>query len=197
MAIYPHAEAVPVEMLPGITRRTLADGATMMLCEVTLEQVLKSTPVAEPLRLLHCSPVSDGAAAVLLCPLDQAHKYTDRPVQIIGTGLATSTIALAESEVLTGGFDAEYGNAQSGVVELKTREGGDRFAGEVRAATRSRTGAKQSSSPAATAIVPSTKTSGVRWARNMSAMRLPGSLSSGKRIECVRAKCSSSVSESC
>lgn len=38
MAIYPHAEAVPVEMLPGITRRTLADGATMMLCEVTLEQ---------------------------------------------------------------------------------------------------------------------------------------------------------------
>jgi len=64
--------------------------------EVTLEQVLKSTPVSEPLRLLHCSPVSDGAAAVLLCPLDQAHKYTDRPVQIIGTGLATASIALAD-----------------------------------------------------------------------------------------------------
>jgi acetyl-CoA C-acetyltransferase len=66
--------------------------------EVTLEQVLGSTPVAEPLRLLHCSPVSDGAAAVLLCPLDQAHKYTDRPVQIIGSGLATAPIALADRD---------------------------------------------------------------------------------------------------
>jgi len=64
--------------------------------EVTLEQVLSSSLVSEPLRLLHCSPVSDGAAAVLLCPLDQARKYTDHPVQIIGSGLATGTMTLAE-----------------------------------------------------------------------------------------------------
>ena len=63
--------------------------------EIKLEDVLKSAPVAAPLRLLHCSPVSDGAAAVLLCPLDQAKKYTDRPVKIRGTGLATSSMALA------------------------------------------------------------------------------------------------------
>lgn len=62
----------------------------------TLEQVMNSTPVAEPLRLLHCSPVSDGAAAVLLCPLDQAHKYTDQPVKILGSGQATSAMALAD-----------------------------------------------------------------------------------------------------
>jgi quercetin dioxygenase-like cupin family protein len=37
MAIYPNTKAEPVAMLPGITRRTLADGATMMLCEITLE----------------------------------------------------------------------------------------------------------------------------------------------------------------
>ena len=43
-----------------------------------------------------------------------------------------STVALSESEVYTGGFNAEYGNAQSGIVEIRTREGGDRFAGEVR-----------------------------------------------------------------
>jgi acetyl-CoA C-acetyltransferase len=64
--------------------------------EVTVEQVLKSSMVADPLRLLLCSPVSDGAAAVLLCPLDQAKKYTDRPVKIRGAGLATSTMALAD-----------------------------------------------------------------------------------------------------
>ncbi len=64
--------------------------------EVTVDEVMQSTMVSEPLRLLHCSPVSDGAAAVLLCPLDQAGQYTDRPVQILGSGLATSTIALAQ-----------------------------------------------------------------------------------------------------
>lgn len=64
--------------------------------EVTLEDVMRSSMVADPLRLLHCSPVSDGAAAVLLCPLDQAKKYTDRPVRIRASGLATGTMALAD-----------------------------------------------------------------------------------------------------
>lgn len=64
--------------------------------EVTLEAVMHSSMVADPLRLLHCSPVSDGAAAVLLCPLDQARKYTDRPVRIRASGLATGSMALAD-----------------------------------------------------------------------------------------------------
>lgn len=64
--------------------------------EITLEQVLDSSMVAEPLRLFHCSPVSDGAAAVVLCPLDQAKRYTDRPVRIAGSGLATASMAIAD-----------------------------------------------------------------------------------------------------
>ena len=66
--------------------------------EITLEQVMSSSMVSEPLRLLHCSPVSDGAAAVLLCPLDQAKRFTDRPVEILGSGLATDSLALAQRE---------------------------------------------------------------------------------------------------
>jgi acetyl-CoA C-acetyltransferase len=64
--------------------------------EVTLEQVMASSLVADPLRLLHCSPVSDGAAAVLLCPLDRAKEFTDRPVKIRASGMATSAMALAD-----------------------------------------------------------------------------------------------------
>jgi len=64
--------------------------------EVTLEEVMNSSPVADPLRLLHCSPVTDGAAAVLLCPLSEAHKYTDKPIRILGSGLATGSMALAD-----------------------------------------------------------------------------------------------------
>ena len=64
--------------------------------EVTVAEVMASSVVAEPLRLLHCSPVTDGAAALLLCPLSEAKKYTDRPVKILGSGMATSSLALAE-----------------------------------------------------------------------------------------------------
>lgn len=64
--------------------------------EVTLEQVMTSSMVAEPLRLLHCSPVSDGAAAVLLCPMERAKEFTDRPVRIRGSGFATASMALAQ-----------------------------------------------------------------------------------------------------
>ncbi len=63
--------------------------------KVTLDQVMQSTMVADPLRLLHCSPVSDGAAAVLLCPLADAHNYVERPVKILASGLATAPLALA------------------------------------------------------------------------------------------------------
>src|SRR3990170_3425948 len=63
--------------------------------EIKGEDVLRSSMVAEPLRLLHCSPVSDGAAAVILCPLDQAKKYTDRPVKILASGAATASMSLA------------------------------------------------------------------------------------------------------
>jgi len=64
--------------------------------EVTLEQVMTSSMVSEPLRLLHCSPVSDGAAAVLLCPLERAREFTDKPVKIRGSGAATAPMALAD-----------------------------------------------------------------------------------------------------
>jgi acetyl-CoA C-acetyltransferase len=64
--------------------------------EVTVEQVLSSSVVSAPLRLLHCSPVSDGAAVVLVCPLDQAHKYTDKPVRLRGSGMATAPMALSD-----------------------------------------------------------------------------------------------------
>jgi acetyl-CoA C-acetyltransferase len=65
---------------------------------IEVDDVLRSTMVASPLRMLHCSPVSDGAAAVLLCPLDQAAKYTDKPVKIIGSGQATGAMALADRD---------------------------------------------------------------------------------------------------
>ena len=62
--------------------------------EITLEQALKATMVAEPLGLLDCSPVTDGAASIVLCAAEKAKKYTDKPIKIIGSGQGSDTLAL-------------------------------------------------------------------------------------------------------
>ncbi|PKK86025.1 MAG: acetyl-CoA acetyltransferase [Thermoplasmata archaeon HGW-Thermoplasmata-1] len=62
--------------------------------KLTVEQVLNSTMVAEPLTLMDCSPISDGAAAVVICPLERAHEFTRNKVRVAGIGHATDTLAL-------------------------------------------------------------------------------------------------------
>ena len=51
---------------------------------------------------------------------------------LFGRGANIAILAVAGTEVLSGGFDAEYGNALSGVVAVSTKEGTDRFGGSVR-----------------------------------------------------------------
>jgi acetyl-CoA C-acetyltransferase len=70
--------------------------------KITLEEVLDSVMVADPLRILDCSPITDGAAAVILVPLDLAKKISQKPiVKIIGSGHSTDTIALHSRNDLT------------------------------------------------------------------------------------------------
>ena len=54
----------------------------------TLDQVLCSRMISTPLRLFMCSPITDGAAAVLLASEDRARSFSDTPVWIRGTGQA-------------------------------------------------------------------------------------------------------------
>lgn len=57
--------------------------------------------VAEPLRVYHTCPVSDGAAAVLLTAMDTGRTFKKAPVRIAGIGQATDTHVVAEREVPT------------------------------------------------------------------------------------------------
>ena len=96
-----------LEQLAQVSVKNHANGALNPEAQypftVTLETVMNSTMVAEPLRLLHCSPITDGAAAVILCPLDLAkEKFKDHPLVVItGSGHATDTIALHSREDIT------------------------------------------------------------------------------------------------
>ncbi len=68
---------------------------------VPLETVLKSSPVAEPLGMFDCAPVSDGAAAVVLCPLDEAKKHTDSYVKVASFAQGSDTLALFQRDSIT------------------------------------------------------------------------------------------------
>jgi acetyl-CoA acetyltransferase len=58
--------------------------------EFTLEDVLNSALVSYPLRLYEICPVSDGAAAAIICSADEARKRTTNPVWIAASAVATS-----------------------------------------------------------------------------------------------------------
>ncbi|MHC1581949.1 MAG: thiolase domain-containing protein [Candidatus Syntropharchaeia archaeon] len=62
--------------------------------KITVDSVLNATMVADPLTVLDCSPISDGAAALVLAPLDKAKQYTDKIVKISGSGQASDSLAL-------------------------------------------------------------------------------------------------------
>lgn len=58
--------------------------------------------VADPLHVYDMCPVSDGAAAVLLCAMDKVDEFKlKKPVRIAGVGSATDTHVVANREVPT------------------------------------------------------------------------------------------------
>ena len=69
--------------------------------KITVDSVLNSVMVADPLRILDCSPITDGAAAVILCPIETARKMNKPVVKIIGSGHATDSIALSSRKDIT------------------------------------------------------------------------------------------------
>ncbi len=63
--------------------------------EISRETVMNSDRIADPITLYDCAPVGDGAAALILCPLEDAPKYSDSYVEISGIAGATDTIDIA------------------------------------------------------------------------------------------------------
>ncbi len=69
--------------------------------KITVEDVINSVKVADPLNIFDCSPITDGAAAVIVVPADMASKFPKKAVKVIGSGHATDTIALHDRRDFT------------------------------------------------------------------------------------------------
>jgi len=72
----------------------------------TLEDILASPPVAEPLTRLMCSPIGDGAAAAILVSPEIARQMTTKPVWV-------------KASVLNSGFDRQPGEDDVTTVTAK------------------------------------------------------------------------------
>jgi acetyl-CoA C-acetyltransferase len=69
--------------------------------EISIETVLKSKTISDPLKVFDCSPISDGAAGVVLAPLDLAYSFTKKPIEVIACSQASDAIALHSRETLS------------------------------------------------------------------------------------------------
>jgi acetyl-CoA C-acetyltransferase len=86
------------EDFAGFALNAHANGAgnpnAMFQKPISREAFLNSGMVADPIGLLDASPMADGAAAVILCPTEQAREFTNKAIQIRGSAVATDTLSV-------------------------------------------------------------------------------------------------------
>jgi acetyl-CoA C-acetyltransferase len=68
---------------------------------ITLEQAMTGKPIADPLTVYDCSLVSDGAASIVLAPLERAREWTSKPVRVLGIAQTSDYVALDRKPDIT------------------------------------------------------------------------------------------------
>lgn len=66
--------------------------------ELTVEKVLRSPVVCQPLHVYDCCPFSDGGSAIILASEEAAKNITDKPVFIIGVGQASAGTVASQQD---------------------------------------------------------------------------------------------------
>ena len=83
---------------------------------ITIDDVLTSKQVADPLRLYDCCPPADGAAAVILATNDVASSITQDPIQVLATAHTTGRSGAYRYKDLTS-FSATQDAAKQAYAE--------------------------------------------------------------------------------
>jgi acetyl-CoA C-acetyltransferase/acetyl-CoA acyltransferase len=81
--------------------------------EITIDDVLSSFMVCQPLQLYDCCPFSDGGSAIVLASEEKAKKLTNKPVFVAGVGQASAGNLLSQKEYLPRLRSRELAAAQS------------------------------------------------------------------------------------
>jgi benzoylsuccinyl-CoA thiolase BbsB subunit len=134
---YIHEHGISRSDLSRVSVKARANGARNPLAQlrtpVTFEEVESSRMVADPLRLLHCCPTGDGAAAVMVVSQDWLARTTcDHPIEIAATVLHSGhfdpgPISMVKSHVSTKSAAEAYEAAGIGPQDIDVAEIHDSF----------------------------------------------------------------------
>jgi acetyl-CoA acetyltransferase len=80
---------------------------------IDLERAMRAPMLADPLTVFDACGITDGAAVAIVCRADEARRYTDRPVMVMGSGAATDYLAIHDRKDLTGLLAARKAAAQA------------------------------------------------------------------------------------
>ncbi len=96
--------------------------------EISVDTVLGSAMIADPLQLFDCCPFSDGAAAIVIADAEKFREHVDKPVLIAGTGQGSAgpvyrqkdltRMAAREASAQHAYQEAGIGPADVDVIEL-------------------------------------------------------------------------------
>jgi acetyl-CoA C-acetyltransferase len=93
------------EQMAAVAVKNHANGALNPLAHmrkvITMEQALKGKPISDPLTVFDCSLISDGAAAVMIAPLERAAEFTSKPVRVLGIAQTSDYVALDQKDDIT------------------------------------------------------------------------------------------------
>jgi acetyl-CoA C-acetyltransferase len=93
------------EMLSQVAVKNHDNGALNPVSQypfkITKEAVETGVTIADPLHILDCSPITDGAAAVIMTTEEIAKKLGKPYIRILGSGAATDSIALYQRPDMT------------------------------------------------------------------------------------------------
>jgi len=67
--------------------------------EFTVEEILDSRMICDPITLLMCCPNTDGAAAAILCSKEVARRYTSHPIRVLASTLCSADYKFTQEDI--------------------------------------------------------------------------------------------------
>ncbi len=96
--------------------------AAQMRKPITIDDVVNSRMIADPLHLLDCSLVSDGGAAIVMTSAERARDFKKRPVYLLGTGEGHSHEHISQALSLTTSAAKEAGERAYAMAGLAPKD---------------------------------------------------------------------------
>lgn len=101
-----HEHSTPKEWITGVAVKNHANALhnpkAQFRFSLDLKKALQAPMLADPLTVFDACGITDGAAVAILCRREDAARYTDRPVWVLGSGAGTDYLAIHDRKDLTG-----------------------------------------------------------------------------------------------